>query len=159
MDHRCFFFRYQYTELNNENHALYSLDLTSKRYIFMPLCSAMHWILIVIDLNNSHIKFLNSILGYTIEYDNNFMRDLIEYFFMKFDQINNTNFNRRAWTYSDISKENYPMQTDGFNCGIYVLKYMEMIANNNFTANINGNLERIYFQNMIMNNIRDEEFQ
>lgn len=140
---------------NIDNGRLTSLglpDLQKKEKLLMPYHKdGNHWVLCAANLTEYTFTYYDSL--------NNSVQQSIIFFnkFMKFidncDKANGLNFAAKKWI---NIKTKYPSQPDKFNCGLYVLHYIESeIRNVNVPMNFDATNYRQYIMSILLKNSAD----
>ena len=100
--------------------------------VFIPLhIHGNHWTLLVIFFTEKTIRYFDSYLRAAMPNEGRYyigcVRSyLLEEFAVKYPDQNHFNFD--GWEFVISSHANTPQQPDNYNCGVFVLKLTELIA-------------------------------
>lgn len=102
------------------------IDLFSKDYVFIPIHLTNHWALVILDFKEKKITYYDSLGGKNV----GCTKLILEYVHFKISQ--STKFTdpqkeRNKWT---ISFADIPKQTNGYDCGVFVLVYCLYLSEN-----------------------------
>lgn len=124
-------------------------QLTGK--IFLPYVHLAHWCLCVIDMDDHTFTHINP----SFVEDNRMESRALQCFIAFSTYLNHpsqkSKFNlKNNWRYK-FYRSRRPIQTDGYNCGIYILYYMDCIGRGiDFNLNFNPDEYRIYVSNLLL---------
>lgn len=96
---------------------------SNKTSLILPLhVNNNHWILIYVDVTNHHIYYMNPWPTRDLSQEENILDNFKFCYAKVFPNLNNN------WT---VCKNKYPKQEDDFNCGVFVLFFIEEILKGN----------------------------
>jgi hypothetical protein len=107
-------------------------DLNKHNYIFIPVnISNLHWILIFIDTIKSTIWYCDSYLKIMeTELAETLMASVEKYLNEEESQNVNEDINKSKKMYNCKILRNYPQQTNGYDCGVYVCIFAKLLMKN-----------------------------
>ncbi|MQM12825.1 hypothetical protein Taro_045744 [Colocasia esculenta] len=90
--------------------------------IFVPIHKGMHWCLAVIDVRNEKLHYLDSLGGM----DEHALKILACYYVDEVKDKYNKTIGITSWKYEAV--DNLPRQKNGWDCGMFMLKYADFIS-------------------------------
>lgn len=121
------------------NHWIYKgvqYGNVSSKIVFLPYVLDMHWCLIVLDFQNSTFTHYDPLRWnrhekIKITFDEFLLQCKI------FQRPGPFYITSKVWKMVTPDDLSYPRQTDGFNCGVYILYIMDKIAQNSRMSKLN----------------------
>lgn len=110
----------------------FKINMEFKNIVFLPYCFNNHWCLLVLNIPRATIIHLDP-------FGNDNSRDCADIFlkyvenWKRLNPNNNSNLTRIKWRTAGATLSR-PTQSDGYNCGNFVMYYMEALANNTLSA-------------------------
>lgn len=147
------------------------VDLFAKRYVFVPICDSYHWSLIIVanlnmledvlesesrgtGSNSPRIIYLDSLDPKRgTEFGKTIRRYLVEEWLTRKKKVQPNSFTHKETASLfeaalPIFKPNVPIQTNEYDCGLYLLKTLKM-----FLANTDGMMDRLLAGTRDMRNV------
>ena len=116
----------------NFNWFMFHLKGEFKGRIFMPYESNNHWCLFIIDVDKNRLTHIDPLKREKKQRkDRRSMictKNFMKYLDMS-KQFTSNNLQTIKWIYEAHADDKRPLQRDGFNCGVFVMYYMDCIAN------------------------------
>lgn len=126
-----------------------NIKLNGKKYLFLPYMLSNHWILIVVNLQSNFFNIFTSLGKPTDWVKKGSISAMLK---LLFEIYNKTNKTTLKLNYKYKEPDNYPKQTNLIDCGVYILKYMHYISNENTMEIVSADEFRNYLSEKIMNN-------
>ncbi|XP_078446748.1 cysteine proteinases superfamily protein isoform X1 [Wolffia australiana] len=90
--------------------------------IFVPIHKEIHWCLAVIDVRNETLLYLDSLGGY----DGHVLSVLERYLMDEVRDKSNMNIDVTTWKKTRV--DDLPLQKNGWDCGMFMIKYVDFIT-------------------------------
>lgn len=105
---------------------MYQLDFSFSGIIFIPYAYQFHWSLLVLDVDQSTIMHLDP---FDKDDGNRAIQGFLRYITdCKLSDVRKpNNLCKKRWKVISFT-EKRPVQKDGNNCGIFVMKFMDLVA-------------------------------
>ena len=101
--------------------------------LFVPYNLDSHWYLLVANISKKELMVFDPLSkNNSSDRAELFKKYLINYKTLK--PNNKCNLTKLEWTIVSTSSVNIPFQEDSYNCGLYVLHYMDHLANGNINS-------------------------
>lgn len=126
----------------NKNHPCYNIEFKFEGLVLFPYCKDRHWQIALIDVNEKSISNYDPLTTSTTKRAE---KEIIEYFkiYKKTNPHTSNNLIDIQWKIVD-PEGNRPLQTDNYNCALYILQYMDGFAKRNMLSEtFEPNLKRI----------------
>jgi sentrin-specific protease 1 len=110
--------------------------------VFLPVNIAnVHWVLIVIDMERRRIKFYDSL--FDKQAGEKICKNILKWLQYESEQLIDEHFDKNEWMFS-LGGGGIPQQTNGFDCGVFVLMYAEFVSRGLSVTSIDNRKMNIY---------------
>uniref|UniRef100_A0ABD2XAB8 USP domain-containing protein n=1 Tax=Trichogramma kaykai TaxID=54128 RepID=A0ABD2XAB8_9HYME len=120
----------------------FDVELEFPDIVFMPYCYATHWMLLILNLKSKTICHLDPFPGGLFPNENRTAFNMLTQYFRKYLTLKPKTINNLVnidWEMDEIPAI-LPKQKDSYNCGIFIIYYMNIIAKDE-SANLNFNAD------------------
>ncbi|NXJ91985.1 SENP2 protease, partial [Corythaixoides concolor] len=101
-----------------------NVDLFKQDLVLVPIHLRVHWVLVVIDIRNKIIKYLDSMA----ENGDKICETLFQYLQEESQERRNVELTFSEWTIHSMESYEIPQQYNESDCGVFMCKYADYIS-------------------------------
>ena len=142
-----------------DSNTIFNIFYPASGKILMPYCHNNHWRLFIINMDYHYLTLLDPFKSSSEKLNNEDIRIVRRFFnyisICRLKKLENTLTQVKKWNVVKMHDDR-SYQLDGYNCGVYVIYYMNIIGSNErFQANFDTDEHRNFLAQMLLRESED----